>query len=40
MTIEPNPFKHAIGTGRRQIGVWSNLSSTLSAEIVAGAGFD
>ena len=34
-----NSFKRAIQSGRRQIGIWSNLSSTLSVEIVAGAGF-
>lgn len=35
-----NPFKQAIGQGRRQIGFWQALASPYSAEICAGAGFD
>jgi 4-hydroxy-2-oxoheptanedioate aldolase len=38
--LPPNPFKHAIRTGRQQIGVWVSLASPYSAEIVAGSGFD
>jgi len=38
--LPPNPFKHALRTGRQQIGVWVSLASPYSAEIVAGAGFD
>ncbi|TPL00765.1 MULTISPECIES: aldolase/citrate lyase family protein [unclassified Mesorhizobium] len=35
-----NPFKHALKSGRLQIGMWHSLSSHLVAEILAGAGFD
>ena len=27
-----NKFKHAIGTGHKQIGLWSHLCSTISIE--------
>ena len=35
-----NPFKQAILQNRLQIGLWSILSSHVSVEIIAGAGFD
>jgi 4-hydroxy-2-oxoheptanedioate aldolase len=38
--VAVNPFKRALKAGQRQMGFWSNLSSPLAAEIVAGAGFD
>src|SRR5437667_12844670 len=38
--VPTNPFKQAIRGGRPQIGLWSSLCSNLSAEVIAGAGFD
>jgi len=35
-----NPFKRAILAGQSQIGLWSSLSSHVTVEILAGAGFD
>jgi 4-hydroxy-2-oxoheptanedioate aldolase len=35
-----NSFKRAIMEGRQQIGLWSSLASNITAEILAGAGFD
>lgn len=35
-----NPFKIALAENRRQIGLWCSLASNVSAEVVAGAGFD
>ena len=35
-----NPFKQALTERRAQIGLWVGLTSGLSAEICAGAGFD
>lgn len=40
MDIPVNTFKRAIKAGRRQIGLWSSLSSHLTVEVLAGAGFD
>ena len=40
MELPPNAFKRAIAEGRQQIGLWSILSSHLTVEILAGAGFD
>ncbi len=40
MDLPANPFKHAIEAGRRQIGLWSSLSSHLTVRILAGSGFD
>jgi 4-hydroxy-2-oxoheptanedioate aldolase len=40
MDLPVNTFKHAIAAGRQQIGLWSILSSHITVEIVAGAGFD
>jgi 4-hydroxy-2-oxoheptanedioate aldolase len=38
--LPANPFKRALAEGRPQIGLWTNLSSNLAVEIVAGSGFD
>ena len=35
-----NQFKHTLKASRPQIGLWSSLCSNLSAEVIAGAGFD
>ena len=35
-----NPFKHALKSGKLQLGLWHSLSSPIVAEILAGAGFD
>src|SRR6266566_2110803 len=40
METPVNSFKQAIRDGRPQIGIWSSLCSNLSAEVIAGAGFD
>jgi 4-hydroxy-2-oxoheptanedioate aldolase len=40
MDLPLNPFKRAIKAGQLQIGLWSSLSSSISVEILAGAGFD
>jgi 4-hydroxy-2-oxoheptanedioate aldolase len=40
MDLPLNPFKRGIKAGRLQIGLWSSLSSNLSVEVLAGAGFD
>lgn len=40
MKLPVNQFKHAIAGGRLQIGLWSILSSHVTVEIIAGAGFD
>ena len=40
MELPLNPFKRAIKAGRSQIGIWSSLSSHISVEILASAGFD
>ena len=40
MKLPVNTFKHAIAAGRLQIGLWSILSSHVTVEILAGAGFD
>ncbi len=40
MQLPTNPFKHAIKRREMQYGLWSTLSSTIAAEIVAGSGFD
>lgn len=40
MKLPDNPFKHAIADGRRQVGMWSNLCSPLSAETLAYSGLD
>lgn len=35
-----NPFKAALASGVRQIGLWQALAAPYTAEICAGAGFD
>jgi 4-hydroxy-2-oxoheptanedioate aldolase len=35
-----NHFKRKLKGGERQIGIWSALASSLTAEVLAGAGFD
>jgi 4-hydroxy-2-oxoheptanedioate aldolase len=40
MDIPKNRFKRALQAGRRQIGLWSTLSSSYTVEVIAGAGFD
>ena len=40
MEIPANRFKHAIVEGRQQVGIWSQLASSIAAEVIAGAGFD
>lgn len=35
-----NAFKLALASGKRQVGLWSGLASSIAAEIIAGAGFD
>ena len=40
MELPVNTFKHAIAAGKLQIGLWSILSSHITVEIIAGAGFD
>jgi 4-hydroxy-2-oxoheptanedioate aldolase len=40
MELPRNTFKHALAEGRRQIGLWSSLSSNYTVEVIAGAGYD
>ncbi|WP_114393787.1 aldolase/citrate lyase family protein [Oleisolibacter albus] len=40
MDLPKNHFKAAISAGQVQIGLWSILSSHVTVEILAGAGFD
>jgi 4-hydroxy-2-oxoheptanedioate aldolase len=40
MDVPVNTFKRALKEGRQQIGLWSSLSSHVTVEILAGAGFD
>ncbi len=40
MKVRQNPFLQAIRTGQPQIGLWLSLANPISAEVVAGAGFD
>jgi 4-hydroxy-2-oxoheptanedioate aldolase len=35
-----NAFKQALANGERQVGLWCSMASAISAEILAGAGFD
>jgi len=35
-----NPFKAALQAGRLQVGLWSGLSSNITVEVLANAGFD
>lgn len=38
--IPSNKLKQALAENRRQIGLWCSLASNITAEIVAGSGFD
>lgn len=38
--IRPNHFKRALAECRMQYGLWCSLASNITAEIVAGAGYD
>ncbi len=40
MHLPTNPFLDAIRIGNPQIGLWVSLANNISAEVVAGAGFD
>ena len=40
MKLPVNAFKHAIRSGKPQIGIWSSLCSPISAGVLSGAGFD
>lgn len=40
MDLPPNRFKHAIREGRHQLGLWCSLPGAVTAEVLAGAGYD
>lgn len=40
MELPRNAFKHALAAGRPQIGLWNSLSSYITTEVLAGAGYD
>jgi 4-hydroxy-2-oxoheptanedioate aldolase len=40
MNLPVNTFKRAIGQGKLQIGLWSQLANPTTVEMIAGAGFD
>src|SRR5258705_4103697 len=40
MEMPVNPFKRAIREARPQIGLWCSSCSNVTAEAIAGAGFD
>jgi 4-hydroxy-2-oxoheptanedioate aldolase len=40
VNIPRNTFKHALVEGAQTVGIWSNLASSVAAEICAGSGFD
>ena len=40
MDLPKNKFKQALVERRQQLGLWSVLTSSYSAEIIAGAGYD
>lgn len=40
MELPRNSFKRALQEEKRQIGLWSSLSSNYTVEVIAGAGFD
>ena len=40
MEMPVNQLKHALREGRPQVGLWCSLPSHITAEIVAGSGFD
>lgn len=39
-SLAPNTFKAALRDGKKQIGLWTALCSNITAEIIAGSGFD
>jgi 4-hydroxy-2-oxoheptanedioate aldolase len=40
LSVPPNPFRHALAAGRRQIGLWAALADPYATELLATAGFD
>lgn len=40
MNLPVNTFKRALRAGQHQLGLWSTLSSHITVEVLAGAGFD
>lgn len=40
MELPENPFRRALRSGERQVGLWISLSSHYAAEVVAPAGYD
>ena len=38
--IPVNRFKHALASGKVQIGLWNSLASAVAVEVIAGSGFD
>jgi 4-hydroxy-2-oxoheptanedioate aldolase len=40
MELPPNDLKRAFREGRTRIGLWSQLTSPIAMEILAGSGFD
>ena len=40
MKLAPNTFTQGLAKGEAQVGLWVTLSSALSAEVIAPAGFD
>lgn len=40
MNLPANPFLAAVRAGRPQIGLWVSLANNISAEVIAGAGYD
>ena len=40
MQLPTNPFKRAIAQRQMQFGIWSTLSSNISAEVIGDSGFD
>lgn len=40
MELPVNTFKRALSEGKQQIGLWCNLASHYSIELLAGSGFD
>jgi 4-hydroxy-2-oxoheptanedioate aldolase len=40
MDLPRNAFKHAIASGKLQVGLWSSLCSNIAVDAVADSGFD
>lgn len=40
MELKKNPFKQAIRNGQQQLGLWTQLGSSITTEILAGCGYD